>query len=67
MAAPNTATSTTKTTELSDAEFRATFSILPHVLKLTKSLYNNADTQTIHQTVRRSHLPNDILNSGDSS
>ena len=67
MAAPNTVTGATKTTELSDAEFRAMFSILPHVLKLTKSLYSNADTQTIHQTVCPPHLPTDILNSPDSS
>ena len=38
--------------ELSDAEFRAAFSLLPHVLKLTRTLYNGADAQTIHTIVR---------------
>lgn len=37
--------------ELFDSDFRAVFIVLPHVLKLSKALYNSADSQTIHQTV----------------
>ena len=40
-----------KSSELSENESRSTFSLLPHVLKLTKGLYNGADSQTIHSTV----------------
>lgn len=37
---------------VSDSDFRAIFTVLPQVLKLTKALFNNGDSQTIHQTVR---------------
>lgn len=37
--------------EISDSDFRAVFAVLPQVLKLTKALFNNGDSQTIHQTV----------------
>ena len=37
---------------LSDSEIRASFSLLPHVLKLNKALLSGSDGQTIHAIVR---------------
>lgn len=54
MAAPGTVKPVVllKTTgDLSDGEFRATFSLLSHVLKLMRMLYSGIDAQSIHTVV----------------
>ena len=49
-----------KSPQLSDSELQSSFSLLPHVLKLAKALYNGADTQSIHATVGQSINDNTV-------